>query len=307
MRIIPLASESLGVRSLSVFIETKDIKILLDAGVSLAIRYRLLPHTLEYQALKEARRRIKEYAKKADIITISHYHFDHYTQTYDSIEPKFTWSSIEEAGEIYADKQILAKDISKNINYSQKKRGYVFNKRIKRFTDKLAFIDDKILEFGSTRITVSKPLPHGEDNTPLGYVLAYTIDDGNTRLLYASDTQLLSKKSIDYIIDKKPDIVITSAVPTYLRIDEKIKEEGLRNLEMLARNTKLIVDHHIMREKNSLDYIKPLRRYDVKTFAEYLGLKNNLLEANRVELYKKFPPSNHFQQWIKNPSSLPPL
>ncbi len=261
MKIIPLASESLGVRSLSVFIETRDIKILLDAGVSLATRYGLLPHPLEYQALKEARERIREYAKKADVITLSHYHFDHYTQTYDEIEPRFTWSSIEEAEEIYSNKHILAKSINNKINYSQKKRGYIFSKTIKRFTDRLEFVDDTKLEFGSTVIEVSKPLPHGEDNTPLGYVLVYTIDDGY-KLVYASDTQLLSKNSLEYIKSKNADMIITSAVPTYLkRLDDNVRKQGLENLKEMAKRCKMI----------------------------------------------RYPPSNHFLQWTKNPSSLPPL
>ena len=303
MKIIPLASESLGVRSLSVFIETKDIRILLDAGVSLAIRYRMLPHPLEYQALKEARERIRDYAKKADIITISHYHFDHYTQTYDDIDTKFTWSSIEEAEQIYANKHILAKSISSKINYSQKKRGYLFAKAAKKFTDKLEFIDDTTIEFGSTTIEVSKPLPHGEDNTPLGYVLAYTIDDGDKRVLYASDNQLISDDSFEYIKSRNADLIITSAVPTYLkRLDDKVKEKGLEHLKALAN--KMIVDHHILREEAMLLYIRKLGAY---TFADYLGIKNNLLEANRRVLYSKYPPSNRFQQWIRNPSSLPPL
>lgn len=81
IKITPLASESLGVRSLAVFVETPDIKLLLDAGASLAPRFGKLPHPLEYKALKAAREKIRRYAQRADLITITHYHFDHYTQT----------------------------------------------------------------------------------------------------------------------------------------------------------------------------------------------------------------------------------
>ena len=309
MKIIPLASESLGVRALSVFVESKDVKILLDAGVSLA-KNRLMPHPLEYKALSNARSRIKEYSRKADIITITHYHFDHYTQTYDDIEPRFTWSCYKEAEEIYSDRYILAKDIKHNINNSQRRRGYVFSKAIDKLTDKFEYADSSTLEFGSTKITISNPLPHGEDNTPLGYVLAITIDDGDERIVYASDTQLISDKVVDYIVSNKPDVVITSAVPIYLkRIDAKVKEQGLRNLMLVASKVRLmLVDHHILRSKDSLGYIDMLKRYgNVKTFAEYLGIKNSLLEANRAELYQKYPPSHAFYDWIKNPSDLPPL
>ena len=61
IRIIPLADESLGVRSMAVYVETSTIRVLLDAGVSLAPkRYGLLPHPAEFEALKEARGRLAE-------------------------------------------------------------------------------------------------------------------------------------------------------------------------------------------------------------------------------------------------------
>ncbi len=42
-------------------------------------RFGYPPWKNEFDALYETRARIEEYAKKADIITISHYHHDHYT------------------------------------------------------------------------------------------------------------------------------------------------------------------------------------------------------------------------------------
>jgi predicted metallo-beta-lactamase superfamily hydrolase len=44
-RIVPLAFDSFGVRSMSTFVETDDLRILIDPGVALApIRYGLEPH-----------------------------------------------------------------------------------------------------------------------------------------------------------------------------------------------------------------------------------------------------------------------
>ncbi|MEM2459412.1 MAG: hypothetical protein QXG66_04180, partial [Candidatus Bathyarchaeia archaeon] len=74
LRVVPLAAESLGVRSMCTFVETPNLKILLDAGVSLCPdRFGLPPHPLEYRAIIEARRRISEIAGKADVVTVSHY------------------------------------------------------------------------------------------------------------------------------------------------------------------------------------------------------------------------------------------
>ena len=41
-KIVPLAFDSFGVRSMATFVETDDSKVLIDSGVSLApLRYRL--------------------------------------------------------------------------------------------------------------------------------------------------------------------------------------------------------------------------------------------------------------------------
>jgi predicted metallo-beta-lactamase superfamily hydrolase len=81
MNVIPLAAESLGVRSAAYFVETRDVKVLIDPGVSLApIRFRLPPHPIEIRAMNECWKRIKDYATRADILIITHYHFDRVKQ-----------------------------------------------------------------------------------------------------------------------------------------------------------------------------------------------------------------------------------
>ena len=62
----PLAEESFGTRSICTHIETKDINILVDPGVSLAPkRQGYPPHPREYQALRECCERIEKIAEKA--------------------------------------------------------------------------------------------------------------------------------------------------------------------------------------------------------------------------------------------------
>ena len=78
----PLAAESLGVRSMCTYIQTPDIKILVDPGVSLGPRSGLFPHPREYVCLKKCRENIARYSDEADVVTISHYPFDHCTPTF---------------------------------------------------------------------------------------------------------------------------------------------------------------------------------------------------------------------------------
>jgi hypothetical protein len=84
IRIVPLAAESLGVRSMCTYVETSDLKILLDAGVSLCPkRFGLPPHPIEFKAIVDSRRKIAEVAEESKIVTLSHYHFDHHTPSYE--------------------------------------------------------------------------------------------------------------------------------------------------------------------------------------------------------------------------------
>lgn len=107
MKIIPLAFESLGVRSMATYIET-DQKILIDPGTSLGPkRFGLPPWKTEFDALYETRARIQEYAQKADMVTISHYHHDHFTPF--SLG-RFIDSSPKYAEEIYRDKKLFIKN-----------------------------------------------------------------------------------------------------------------------------------------------------------------------------------------------------
>ena len=63
IKVVPLAEESIGVRSMCTYIETPDTKILIDPGASLAPkRNGYPPHPREYQALAECRKKISKTA-----------------------------------------------------------------------------------------------------------------------------------------------------------------------------------------------------------------------------------------------------
>ncbi|MEM1598067.1 MAG: hypothetical protein QXI07_06155, partial [Pyrobaculum sp.] len=80
MEIVPVGEESLGVRSMCLYVETKDVRILFDAGVSLAPRrFGLPPHPRELERARQVRAQILKLAQSADVVTVSHYHRDHFT------------------------------------------------------------------------------------------------------------------------------------------------------------------------------------------------------------------------------------
>ncbi|ACV25129.1 MBL fold metallo-hydrolase [Methanocaldococcus fervens] len=281
MKVIPLASESLGVRSMATYVKTNDVGILIDPGVALAPdRYGLKPNEIEFKKLKELRNKINDYAKKSDIITISHYHYDHYTPFFDDIY----LDSKDYAKELYKDKILLIKHPTEFINKSQMERARKFLESVKDIAKKIDYADNKTFKFGKTEIKFSPPFPHGRDDK-LGYVLITTVKEGNFKFMHTSDTQGVIFDDIrDYIVKEKPNLILMGGPPTYLmhRYGKKNLEKTNENLKYIVENTgaEIIIDHHLLRDKKFRERIN----IDFKTVAEFSGEKNLLLEAYRKEI-----------------------
>ena len=283
MKVIPIASESLGVRSLSTYVKTKDISLVIDPGLALAPdRYKLEPVEIEFKTLHELREKLNEYCKRSDAFVISHYHYDHYTPFF---EDKYL-DSKNYAETLYKDKILMIKHPSECINESQKKRAKDFLERAKEIAKKIEFADNREFKFGDTLIKISKPFPHGK-NDKLGYVIITTIDDGNFKFMHTSDTQgILFDEIKELIIKENPNLLIIGGPPTYMmyRYGKKSLEKTNKNLEEIAKNIdgEIIIDHHLIRDKKFRERIN----IEFKTVAEFLGKRNLLLEAYRKELHK---------------------
>src|SRR2546428_711106 len=114
-------------------VRTRDVTVLLDAGVALGPRFRLMPHPREFRARDEARERINEAAAKAKVITISHYHNDHHTPNY--LDPVWLGSTPELSEKTYSGKIVLAKDFRSNINTAQRRRGWMFKQSAAKWAE----------------------------------------------------------------------------------------------------------------------------------------------------------------------------
>ncbi|AEF96926.1 MBL fold metallo-hydrolase [Methanotorris igneus] len=281
MKIIPIASESLGVRSLATYVETEDVKVLIDPGVAIAPkRYGLPPNEIEFEQLRKIREKLNNFAKECDIITISHYHYDHYTPFHDDEY----LDSKDYAKTLYKDKILLIKHPTEFINRSQMKRAKVFLENVKNIAKEINYADNKTFRFKNTQIKFSPPFPHGKD-AKLGYVLLTTIKDKNFTFLHASDVQgVIFDELKDYIINECPDLIIMSGPPTYLinRFGKENLKKVDENLIDILKNTdaQLILDHHFLRDKNYKEKLS----VDFKTIAEYIGEENYLLEAYRKDI-----------------------
>jgi hypothetical protein len=297
IRVLPLAFESFGVRSMSTFVQTDDVKLVVDPGSALGPRFNLSPHEMEYVALASSRQTILEWARKADLLTISHYHFDHYVPNFE--DWTWIWSSQEMAEKLYRGKTLLVKDSTSNINPSQRKRGYMFQKLNSEIAE-IKPADGQKFEFGETTLDFSKPVSHGHEGSQIGYLLMLTVKTKGCTLTHASDVQgPMEEETLRLIVEQKPDVVILGGPPLYLqgfKVDSSDIARAQRNMvELVKRVPSVVVDHHLLRSLDYRDFLEPVveeskrHGHRIVTASEFLGQEPQLLEARRKELHSQKP------------------
>jgi predicted metallo-beta-lactamase superfamily hydrolase len=282
VRIKLIAFDSMGVRSMATLVETSSGVFFIDPGAALAPRrYNLPPHELELKALEESLSRIYSALSSVDYVIITHYHRDHYL--YRAGEQEY-----------YRGKVIYAKNMYIDINPSQKIRAHILYRKmgVESLARQVVFADGKIINLNGVKLQFSPPLPHGDCNSKLGYVLSVTIIEDGFTLTHASDIQgALCKSSLNYLQNISHSVLIISGPPTYLK--QESNKDVLENLIKLIKNSKrgftMILDHHILRDQDYAKYFNILRniKSDVKvlTAAEYMGIEIRQLEAYRYKLW----------------------
>jgi predicted metallo-beta-lactamase superfamily hydrolase len=308
--ITPLAFESLGVRSMCTLVRTRDVTVMLDAGVALGPRFRLMPHPKEFRARDEARERINAAAGKAKVVTISHYHNDHHTPNY--LDPVWLGCTPELSEQTYRGKIVLAKDFRKKINTAQRRRGWMFKQVAEKWAEKFETADGRIFKFGKTTIRFPEPVPHGEDESGLGWVLLCVVEKGDERLVFAPDVQgPVQDDTVEIILDAKPTVLILGGPPTYLqgfRIGEEFFQTAIHNMERIVSQVEtVVVDHHLLRDAGWHKFLEPVREsanrnnHQLLTAADLLKEEPYPLECRRKELYDEEKPSEAFLKWAKLP------
>ena len=291
-------------------VETPDVSVLLDAGVSLCpYRFNLPPHPIEFQTIARLRQVIAEAADKASITTISHYHFDHHTPSYEDWVVNWTEDG-ETARQIYQGKIVLAKNSKENINASQRQRAWMFQKTGGKHAKNVTSADGKSFTYGNTKLSFSEAVAHGSDNSGLGWVIMTTIEHGGERFMHAPDVQgPMSSQTTEFILAAKPTVIMVGGPPLYLagfRVEEAQLAQGLRNLERIVEATPLvIVEHHALRDefwRSKMEAVFQKAQatgHSVMTAAEYVGKENVFLESKRKQLFQDHPVSDEFKQWTK--------
>ena len=311
IRVTPLAAESFGVRSMCTLIETPDVTVLLDAGVSLCpYRFNLPPHPTEFKTIVKLRERIAEAADKAEVVTISHYHFDHHTPSYE--DWMVNWTEADEtARQIYSDKRVLLKNPREKINPSQRQRAWLFRKTGGKHARTLENADAKTFNFGgNTVLRFSEPVTHGPENAMLGWIIMTEVECIHEKFIFAPDVQgPMSTRALEVILASKPDVAMVGGPPFYLsnlRVDEEQLHIGLRNLTSIVKAVPVtILEHHALRDTSWKERMRKVfdeaarSGHTLITAAEFLKEENLFLESHRKQLYVENPPSKEFQKWMK--------
>ena len=107
----------MGSKCSSIYVETDDVRILVDPGLSgLQPGFPIPPSwKAGYNTLGYAM--IEKFASQADVVIITHYHYDHL---------EIPGSSLLDTGKVYPNKLILIKDPNQYINISQFERARIF-------------------------------------------------------------------------------------------------------------------------------------------------------------------------------------
>lgn len=289
----------MGTRSMATYIETSDVKIFIDPGVALGpSRYGLPPHPLELERLDEHWAEIVRYARKAEVLIVTHYHYDHHSP----------WEDLD----IYEGKTVLIKHPKVKINRSQMGRAAFFLEQLGSRPGKLEYCDGREYRFGNTTLKFSPPVFHGT-NPRLGYVVEVLVDDGRERFLFTSDVEGPSiPEQASFILQAKPNILYVDGPMSYMlgyRYSQKSLQESVSNLLRIVRECplkSLILDHHLLRdlewENKMREVLKEASQtgLQVLTAADYAQKPKDMLEARRRELYEKYPPKGEVRQPRKN-------
>lgn len=329
VEVVPLAFDSMGVRSQATLVETGDLRVVIDPSVALGpLRYGLPPHPLEWAREEALRMRVFEEARRADVLVVSHYHYDHH----DPLEPGLA-----------AGKTLYLKHPAEHINRSQRGRAAEYlqalqtpgdpgkrgaskgsgsGKRTSRPSARgrpesegaptIEFADGRTFRHGRTALTFSPPVFHGTDDR-LGYVVEVCVEHGGERAVFASDVEGPPRPDqFEFMLRSRPDILLVDGPMTYMlgyRYPQEALDASIAHLCRLVKETEvetLIADHHFLRDANfdrhlgAVHGVAKERDVRVTTAAEYAGRPLEPLEARRRELYRERPAAKRrYTRWAE--------
>jgi len=277
-----LGAESLGVRGLCCVVETEERKIVVDPGVALGYRrHGLLPHPFQIAVGEKVRESIIKELKNSTDIVISHFHGDHVP--------------LVDANPYQLDAKKVSDSFAKPFLWckGEKEISHAMRIRRKQLSDMLGRSFPDAEGKSNSLFRFSKAVYHGEPDSRRGKVMMTRIEDDKV-FVHASDIQLMHSRAVSQILDWKPDIVLVSGPPLYLKqMSNEKKEKALTEAVRLSKGVGvLILDHHLLRSNEGYALLKKIESGSgnkVMCAAEFMGKRPLLLEAKRRLLYREMP------------------
>ncbi len=188
----------------------------------------------------------------------------------------------------------------------------MFQRFLKRIGSVCQIGDGASFEYGGTKVKLSNPVPHGEEESGLGWIIMTTIESEEEKIMHASDVQgPMSNQTANMILKENPKLLILGGPPSYLggtKVNTAMIQKGFRNAAKIAGKVPTVFfEHHVLRSENWREEAKVVydaglkANHKILTAAEYIGSQPKLLEPIRLRLYEDDPPSEMFLKWCKLP------
>lgn len=270
-----LGAESLGVRGLSCSVELKSRKIFIDPGIALGwSRCGFMPHPFQIFVGAAVRDQIVEELNDASDVIFSHFHGDHCPLE----DPNPYQLGMDQVQRTLKNCRIWAKSPDGSTSTHRQRRENLAN------VISTDLLNPEGLNEGPLHF--SHPVPHGQQRKEENMVMMSRIEEEGETFVHASDIQLLNDKTIEAILNWKPDVVLASGPPLYLYSAsscEALRKQVWQNAVRLSSNVDtVIVDHHLLRSKEGIDWLTRLKHASPNTVlcaADFMKREPLFLEA----------------------------
>jgi uncharacterized protein len=280
MKIIPLAADSMGSRSMATYVETRDGKITMDPGAGLApLRFGLPPHPLEQWQLKNHLDRIKLFVESSHAVVITSFHPDHFC----AARPEWMKG-----------KALFMKNPNQKTTTAERNAAFDFLKTAKKFASQIHFTDGRTFGMGGMQLRFSPPCFNGQNY----FISAALHSDDGSFLFSSCAAGPASEEASAFLLDEKAEMLYLDGPATYLLKEPGEWTDMLERMRRVAAKTRardVLLDHHSLRDLQWKGRLDPFFRFGaengvrIRTAAEYRGDENTPLEARRNLLHQNQP------------------
>lgn len=272
-----IAFDSFGVKGMCTRIETPDVTITIDPGVSIQTAEFPLPESERQSLFARYSEAVRASCASSQILVVSHYHLDHFIN--------------HRVPEIYADKIIFAKAID-DLPEKQKETARRFLKTIDGLPREIIWADGRRFKFKKTEIGFSPPIWHGRAQAEPGRVIMSEVKRGRDCALITSDIAGPVEMEITNLICTiNPSKAVIDGYPSFRSTSPGADLDLVKSiinicrLLALPRLETLILDHHLARDyrypalfKLLYDKARKLKKR-FGTAAEIAGEKSMVLKG----------------------------